>query len=169
MFTRRKLQSISRPFIPERISTKLESIHTAELKSKSLPYSDQPVVKVFLLAKVYWSDLRLVKIFSTLKNRLMPQFIELFLCCCKITDNTQHLSLITEFSGFMKYSLNKLDGIIQDNVLKIIQRNVCNIMAEGFRFMPLGLVGLRAFRLSAWVTWVQHQHPLRTCHSEMSQ
>ena len=28
----------------------------------------------------------------------------------------------------------------------------CNIMAEGFRFMPLGLVKLRTFRLSAWVT-----------------
>ena len=25
-------------------------------------------------------------------------------------------------------------------------------MAEGFRFMPLGLVRLRIFRLSAWVT-----------------
>ena len=28
----------------------------------------------------------------------------------------------------------------------------CNIMAEGFRFMPLGLVRLRTFRLGAWVT-----------------
>ena len=28
----------------------------------------------------------------------------------------------------------------------------CNIMAEGFRFMPLGLVTLRTFQLSAWVT-----------------
>ena len=28
----------------------------------------------------------------------------------------------------------------------------CNVMAEGFRFMPLGLVWLRTFRLSAWVT-----------------
>ena len=30
--------------------------------------------------------------------------------------------------------------------------NQCNIMAEGFRFMPLGLFKLRTFRLSAWVT-----------------
>ena len=30
--------------------------------------------------------------------------------------------------------------------------SLCNIMAEGFRFMPLGLVRLRTFRLSAWVT-----------------
>ena len=29
---------------------------------------------------------------------------------------------------------------------------LCNIMAEGFRFMPLGLVRLRTFRLSAWVS-----------------
>ena len=29
-------------------------------------------------------------------------------------------------------------------------------MAEGIRFMPLVLVGLRTFRLSAWVAWVQH-------------
>ena len=28
----------------------------------------------------------------------------------------------------------------------------CNIMAEGFRFMPLGLVRLRTFRLSTWVS-----------------
>ena len=28
----------------------------------------------------------------------------------------------------------------------------CNIMAEGFRFMPLGLVKLRSFRLSTWVS-----------------
>ena len=32
----------------------------------------------------------------------------------------------------------------------------CNIMTEGFRFMPLGLVRLRTFRLRAWVTKVQH-------------
>ena len=31
-------------------------------------------------------------------------------------------------------------------------------MAEGFRFMPLGLVRLRTFRLSAWLTSVQHKH-----------
>ena len=31
-----------------------------------------------------------------------------------------------------------------------------NIMAEGFRFKPLDLVRLRTFRLSAWVTYVQH-------------
>ena len=29
---------------------------------------------------------------------------------------------------------------------------MCNIMAEGFRFMPLGLVRLRTFRLSTWVS-----------------
>ena len=29
---------------------------------------------------------------------------------------------------------------------------ICNIMAEGFRFMPLGLVRLRTFRLSTWVS-----------------
>ena len=28
----------------------------------------------------------------------------------------------------------------------------CNIIAEGFRFMPLGLVRLRTFRLSTWVS-----------------
>ena len=28
-------------------------------------------------------------------------------------------------------------------------------MAEGFRFMPLGLVRLRTFRLSTWVSWMQ--------------
>ena len=28
----------------------------------------------------------------------------------------------------------------------------CTIMAEGFRFMPLGLVRLRTFRLSTWVS-----------------
>ena len=28
----------------------------------------------------------------------------------------------------------------------------CNIIAEGFRFMPLGLVRLRTFRRSTWVS-----------------
>ena len=32
----------------------------------------------------------------------------------------------------------------------------CYIIAEGFRFMPLSLVRLRTFRLSTWVSWVQH-------------
>ena len=36
--------------------------------------------------------------------------------------------------------------------LKAAQMNMCNIMAEGFPFMPLGLVRLRTFRLSAWVS-----------------
>ena len=29
--------------------------------------------------------------------------------------------------------------------------NSCNVMAKGFRFMPLGLVRLRTFQLSTWV------------------
>ena len=29
---------------------------------------------------------------------------------------------------------------------------LCNIMAEGFRFMPLSLVRLRTIRLRTWVT-----------------
>ena len=38
---------------------------------------------------------------------------------------------------------------------KTIQNNeeftsICNIMAKGFRFMPLGLVRTRTFRLSTW-------------------
>ena len=32
---------------------------------------------------------------------------------------------------------------------------ICNIMAEGFRFMPLSLVRQRTFRLSTWVSLVQ--------------
>ena len=30
--------------------------------------------------------------------------------------------------------------------------SLCNIMAKGFRFMPLSLVRLRTFRLSTWVS-----------------
>ena len=33
-----------------------------------------------------------------------------------------------------------------------MKEQACNIMAEGFRFMPLGSVRLRTFRLSVWVT-----------------
>ena len=33
-----------------------------------------------------------------------------------------------------------------------LQQESCNIMAEGFRLMPLGLVRLRTFRLSTWVS-----------------
>ena len=42
--------------------------------------------------------------------------------------------------------LEKVDFIIDPKIWK------CNIMAKGFRFMALGLVRLRTFRLSAWVT-----------------
>ena len=38
-----------------------------------------------------------------------------------------------------------------DHKLDMMMR-FCNIMVEGFRFMPLGLVRLRTFRLSAWVS-----------------
>ena len=34
----------------------------------------------------------------------------------------------------------------------------CNIMAEGFRFVPLSLVRLRNFRLGAWVSREQHEN-----------
>ena len=34
----------------------------------------------------------------------------------------------------------------------VVSNYFCNIMAEGFRFMPLGLVRLRTFRLSTWVS-----------------
>ena len=39
----------------------------------------------------------------------------------------------------------------------------CNIMAEGFCFMLLGLVRLRTFRLSAWVSLVQTWAQVLTC------
>ena len=42
-----------------------------------------------------------------------------------------------------------------DYIVPLLSFYKCNIMAEGFRFMPLGLVGLGTFRLSAWVSWVQ--------------
>ena len=40
---------------------------------------------------------------------------------------------------------------------------MCNIMAKGFHFMPLGLVRLRTFRLSAWVTIAQMGNGAREC------
>ena len=43
------------------------------------------------------------------------------------------------------------DGMEQPNKKKK-KLEGCNIMAEGFRFMPMGLVRLRTFRLSAWGT-----------------
>ena len=50
-------------------------------------------------------------------------------------------------------SRNEGRGVtIEDSVDELIQRQECNIIAEGFRFTPLGLVRLRTFRLSAWVT-----------------
>ena len=36
-----------------------------------------------------------------------------------------------------------------ETLIEKIRIYSCNIMAEGFRFMPLGLVGLRTFQLSA--------------------
>ena len=52
--------------------------------------------------------------------------------------------------------LNKIEKLHQTNTpiayLSNTRKATCNIMAEGFRFMPLGLVRLRTCRLSAWVT-----------------
>ena len=39
-----------------------------------------------------------------------------------------------------------------DQIAIYIYIYICNIMAAGFRFMPLGLVMLRTFRFSAWVS-----------------
>ena len=43
-------------------------------------------------------------------------------------------------------------NIAKFNPVDINRQIMCKIIADGFRFMPLGLVRLRTFRLSAWVT-----------------
>ena len=41
---------------------------------------------------------------------------------------------------------------VVNNNNNINNNHICNVTAEGFRFMPLGLVRLRTFRLSTWVS-----------------
>ena len=58
------------------------------------------------------------------------------------------LSFFLSFSSTnMKYKGNLFLSL---HMLSLLYK-LCNIMAEGFRFMLLGLVRLRTFRLSAWV------------------
>ena len=57
----------------------------------------------------------------------------------------------TPFSGLLHLILDPYFIM-----LSVKQCGISNIMAEGFRFMPLGLVRQRTFRLSTWVSKVQH-------------
>ena len=62
----------------------------------------------------------------------------------------QKIRLVIYYSKLITSKL-----IISDNPspsTELLDTTNCNIMAEGFRFMPLGLVRLRTFRLNAWVT-----------------
>ena len=58
---------------------------------------------------------------------------------------------INVFSSFLFSSFTSI-STFEDYQLPKSPFHKCNIMAEGFRFMPLGLVRLRTFRLSSWVT-----------------
>ena len=76
------------------------------------------------------------------------------------------------YTSMCIYPTHSVTGGVQGVMVTIIE--YCNIMAEGFRFMLLGLVRLRTFRLCAWVSLVQHEcrcsHARAgwTYHSEMS-
>ena len=48
------------------------------------------------------------------------------------------------------YGISTIVGYLMLNPVFTYISN-CNIIAEGFRFMPLDLVRLRTFRLSTWV------------------
>ena len=58
----------------------------------------------------------------------------------------KHVNKINKRTVFLANTLSLEVELDVENLVK------CNIMVEGFRFMPLGLVRLRTFRLSAWVT-----------------
>ena len=66
------------------------------------------------------------------------------------------LHLIVSFFILIRYVfISHIFFISQLNDRSIFKQSLgglCNIIAEGFHFMPFGLVRLRTFRLSAWVT-----------------
>ena len=45
--------------------------------------------------------------------------------------------------------------IYRSPLIRVSGMALCDIIAEGFRFMPLSLVRVRTVRLSTWVSWVQ--------------
>ena len=61
---------------------------------------------------------------------------------------------------FCQYNLIRILSSFLINVLVLSRRwlmnlpklSRCNVMAKGFRFMPLSLVRLKTFRLSTWVS-----------------
>ena len=81
---------------------------------------------------------------ATLYGISLLYFFFFFLCVCRPTCNFVY-SFVVLFIETHFHSFRLTRSFFYS----------CNIMSEGFRFMPLGLVRLRTFRLSAWVTQVQ--------------
>ena len=88
---------------------------------------------------------------------------------CQISYSSYLCPIESQLQGPYNHFVNVISKILRDlkdyrcnsgpySYFHLGKRNqnlinmACNIMAEGFRFMPLGLVKLKTFRLSAWVT-----------------
>ena len=74
-----------------------------------------------------------------------------------------YFTISETFDHHLCISFSRTDSIYAYNLcscsqiwISCIILSDCDIIAEGFRFMPLSLVRLRTFRLSTWVSWVQH-------------
>ena len=52
---------------------------------------------------------------------------------------------LTDVKCVSSYSMKK-------RITLVYRLSLCNIIAEGLQFMPLGLVRLRTFRLTTWVS-----------------
>ena len=72
-------------------------------------------------------------------------------CCLKVREVKLHSCYYILIStNILVKCMNPLVLTAMGQIVSLLFFS--NIMAEGFRFMPLGSVRLRTFRLSAWVS-----------------
>ena len=68
---------------------------------------------------------------------------------------TTNITIKSKFHEIFHFICQRLADQYEEKCVPVydIKRvSMCNIMVEGFRFRPLGLVRLRTFRLSTWVS-----------------
>ena len=66
-----------------------------------------------------------------------------------VSDDNKVVLLIAQSASITRTSPS--DYLVSFRIL-VGGGTYCNVMAEGFQLMPLGLVRLRTFRLSTWVS-----------------
>ena len=114
-----------------------------------LEFWDTSQKTVFELTRKIWR----IKTQNNLRNLFPPWILKMqFFLPIRINDKSSSWKKIW-FWTYLNYT-NKWRAeyfFCKYGIVLYLVNYQCNIMAEGFRFMPLGLVRLSTFRLGTWV------------------